>query len=137
MLNMEFPANLHRFSVQECLDVTPLPANDSNPSVQRYMSRQPAWKPGNDLPWGEVNREKTRPRKFGPSAFGGHVYAQAPLAAARVVEKEDESAPTKGKLAIHVSQDLSRINNLNALTKYQVYPRSLYEPWADGSPIHL
>lgn len=101
---MELPADLHRFSVQECLDLAPLPATSDNPSAQRYMSRQPAWKPGNDLPWGEINREKTKPRKFGPSAFGGHVYAQAPLAAAKVVEKEDESAPAKGKLAIHVSR---------------------------------
>lgn len=100
---MELPNDLHRFSVQECFDLAPLPANEAFPSVQRYMSRRPAWKPGNELPWGKIKRDPTKPRNFGPGAFGGHVYAQAPLAAARVVEKEDESAAAKGKLTIHVS----------------------------------
>lgn len=99
---MEFPSDLHRFSVQECMELTSLPSHDENPKAHRFMSRQPAWKPGNELPWGKVKRDPTKSRTFGPGAFGGHVYAQAPLAAARVVEKEDETASVKGKLAIHV-----------------------------------
>lgn len=100
---MEFPSDLHRFSVQECLELTPLPSHDEKPPVHRFMSRQPAWKPGNELPWGKVKHNPKKSRTFGPGAFGGHVYAQAPLAAAKVVEKEDQAASVKGKLAIHVS----------------------------------
>ncbi|KHO01233.1 uncharacterized protein MAM_00234 [Metarhizium album ARSEF 1941] len=59
--------------------------------VKRYMSRQPAWMPGSELPWDAVlqNWKGPRPRHSGPGVFGGCVYAQAPLAAARAVEEEE------------------------------------------------
>lgn len=85
--------------------------------VQRFLSQSPAWKPGQELPWGSPQFQKSnRGRTFGPGAFGGHVYAQAPLAAARVVEEEEEkekekleaaNGAVKRKLGIHVSLRMS------------------------------
>ena len=95
-----------RLSFQECMELKKLPKDDKNPSVQRFQSCRPAWKPGNDLPWGKVRPQPPTNKQRGPAAFGGHVFAQAPLAAARAVEEEDSQTPVHSKLAIHVSLSL-------------------------------
>lgn len=65
-------------------------------SRQTYISKQPAWSPGAALPY------KTPPIKRGKTsiapgrAFGGHVYVQAPLAAAKLLDAE-EGQHTSGK----------------------------------------
>lgn len=75
--------------------------------VQRFISCQPAWKPGEGMSGSILNGEPDASgrRTFGPGAFGGHVYAQAPLAAARVVEREDRDKPIRERRGIHVSPD--------------------------------
>lgn len=97
-----------RLSFQEALHLTRLhDDSNSNPSqsaVQRFISRQPAWKVGNDLPWDTVDSgTRTKSINLGKGAFGGVVYAQAPLAAARAVEEDDKDAEKTGSLGIHVS----------------------------------
>lgn len=125
---MEMPKDLKRLDFQEYMSLNRLPPDASNPSVQKFVSRRPAWKPGNDLPWGKVKvkRDPSGTRTFGPGAFGGHVYAQAPLAAARVVEQEDENTPVSGKLGIHVS---ALPPPTPCLLTLPVHPRSLLKPW--------
>ncbi|PFH57726.1 hypothetical protein XA68_14654 [Ophiocordyceps unilateralis] len=90
-----------RLGFQEAMAMTPLPAADS--SVRRYVSRQPAWKPGGELPWEALfkNLDGPVPRHSGAGAYGGHVFAQAPLAAARAVEGEYGGDVGPGKLGIH------------------------------------
>lgn len=98
-----------RLSFQENMELTWLPGSGNSP--QRLVSTMPAWKPGKGLPWAEIdaasgrnrNRDPSKPRTFGPGAFGGHVYAQAPFAAAKVVEKADRETPVGNKLGLHVS----------------------------------
>lgn len=107
-----------RLSFQENMELAWLPSLEtSSGSPQRFVSTMPPWMPGKGLPWNEMldardgkrerKRDAARPRTFGPGAFGGHVYAQAPLAAARVVEKVDEDAPAGNKLGLHVSSAAS------------------------------
>jgi hypothetical protein len=58
------------------------------------------------LPWAKVNPKgfkKGHMTDFPPNAYGGHVYAQAPYAAAKAVEEEEASGKGAGKLGIHVS----------------------------------
>lgn len=103
-----------RLSFQENMELARLPqGQDSN--IRKFISRMPAWKPGKGLPWDKIagRRDSYRPRTFGPGAFGGHVYAQAPLAAAMVVEKGDEG---KSPLGLHVScgEKLPRPKRSNA-----------------------
>lgn len=92
---------LKRMSFQENMELAWLP-NEPNISAVRLVSCQPAWKLGQDLALAHQDRESSRPRDLGPGVFGGHVFAQAPLAAARVVEKEDENTSGRGRLGIHV-----------------------------------
>lgn len=104
-------AQFPRRGFQEAMAITPLPAADDaqSRSLKRFISRQPAWKPGGELPWDALfsGLDGPRPRHSGPGVFGGHVYAQAPLAAARAVEEEDKSSESnggpRGTLGIHVS----------------------------------
>ena len=104
-------AHFPRLAFQEAMAITPLPAADdaSGRSLKRFISRQPAWKPGAELPWDALfsKLDGPRPRHSGPGAFGGHVYAQAPLAAARAVEEEDKRSESNGSqlgtVGIHVS----------------------------------
>jgi hypothetical protein len=72
--------------------------------MQRFISQTPSWKPGQELPWESLNMPAELGRKsLGPGAFGGHVYAQAPLAAAKVVEEEEGIASAvNNKRSIHV-----------------------------------
>jgi hypothetical protein len=95
-----------RLSFQEMMELTPVTAasGDGLSNTKRFLSRRQAWKLGPDLAWKHKKSVEEDPRKsFGRGAYGGHVYIQAPLAAARVVEKEDELTPAAGKLGIHVS----------------------------------
>lgn len=99
---------LPRNGVYEALRLSRLPdsQSDSQDGTKRFISRTPAWRPGGELPWEKVNAEaykKGTMVDFPPGAFGGHVFAQAPLAAARAVEEDDDGGNGNGKLGIHVS----------------------------------
>lgn len=99
------PKDYKRLTFQEALELVPLTdkTSKSQTEARKFMSRQPAWVPGNELPWETVGSDS---RKLTRGAYGGVVYAQAPLAAARVVEREDrESGDAENgmKRGIHVS----------------------------------
>ncbi|EHK20620.1 uncharacterized protein TRIVIDRAFT_48947 [Trichoderma virens Gv29-8] len=100
---------LPRNGVYEALRLSRLPdsQSDSQDGTKRFISRTPAWRPGGELPWEKVNAEaykKGTMVDFPPGAFGGHVFAQAPLAAARAVEEDDAGGNGNGKLGIHSIQ---------------------------------
>ncbi|KAL7946994.1 thioesterase-like superfamily domain-containing protein [Trichoderma barbatum] len=108
--NRDAPAGFRRNDLYEALKLSRLPdqQNDVQDGTKRFMSRTPAWRPGSELPWVKLKDafQKGNMVDFPPGAFGGHVYAQAPLAAARAVE-EDEAAVDgngNGKLGIHSIQ---------------------------------
>ncbi|KAG5925185.1 hypothetical protein E4U61_002299 [Claviceps capensis] len=76
--------------------------------VKRFMSRQPAWTPGGELPWDALfqNLKGKPPRHSGLGVYGGCVYAQASLAAARAIEEEERqreeaSGDVKPRPGIH------------------------------------
>lgn len=113
--NREWP----RKSFNEAMELVPLqmPAvshtssdtatgSSSRDGIKRYMSTQPAWTPGNDLPWEELSKTNKDARRHhaGPGAFGGCVYAMASLAAARAVEEEERRSggDIKNRPGIHV-----------------------------------
>ncbi|PHH72205.1 hypothetical protein CDD80_4683 [Ophiocordyceps camponoti-rufipedis] len=81
----------------EALALTPMPASGS---VRRFASQQPAWKPGGELPWKTVSNDfQQLSLSFSRvGAYGGHVFAQAALAAARTAEDEQPG------LSIHTIQ---------------------------------
>ncbi|KAF4591389.1 acyl-CoA thioesterase [Ophiocordyceps camponoti-floridani] len=92
-----------RLGFGEALALTRMPASGS---IRRFASQQPAWKPGDRLPWKTIPRslqhlsigqEKT-------GSYGGHVFAQAALAAARTVEVEQGEHGEHGSLSIHTIQ---------------------------------
>lgn len=91
-----------RLSFQEAFELIPLP-DETSPSqpARRFMSRQPAWAPGGELPWHTLGVEH---KQLSKGAYGAVVYAQAPYAAAKVIEREDEEGRRggKGKYGIHV-----------------------------------
>jgi hypothetical protein len=95
------PTEFRRNDLYEALKLSRLPdkQNSSQDGGKRFMSRTPAWRPGDELPWKRTKDD------FPRGAFGGHVYAQAPLAAARAVEEDEKEAGGNGngKLGIHVS----------------------------------
>ncbi|RFU79383.1 hypothetical protein TARUN_2838 [Trichoderma arundinaceum] len=104
------PDALPRNDFYEALKLSRVPdgQNGATDGVKKFISRTPAWRPGQELPWGKLSDtayKKGSIVDFPPAAFGGHVYAQAPLAAARAVE-EDEEAGGNGKrrLGIHSIQ---------------------------------
>ncbi|KAL2682779.1 hypothetical protein Neosp_007234 [[Neocosmospora] mangrovei] len=78
-----------RLSFQETLELVKLSdeSSGSQKCVKRFMSRQPAWEPGKELPWDSLGLD---PPKITRGAYGAVVYAQSSLAAARVVEQEDQ-----------------------------------------------
>ncbi|OAA53132.1 acyl-CoA thioesterase [Cordyceps fumosorosea ARSEF 2679] len=84
-------------------------------SPVQYTSRYPAWRPGADLPPGvEEQPTKTRTNKSTTTGvFGGVVYAQAPLAAARAIEFEEQKEQTrddkKAYMGIHSIQGVFTI----------------------------
>lgn len=89
-----------RLSFQEAFELIPLPDETSQPA-RRFMSRQPAWAPGGELPWHTLGVQH---KQLSKGAYGAVVYAQAPYAAAKVIEREDEEgrSGSKGKYGIHV-----------------------------------
>lgn len=102
------PQEFLRLGFHEMLAMAPLGASrDAHGRVvRRFISRQPAWKPGEDLPWEIVHGP--HPKHSGPGAFGGHVYAQASLCAARAVEADEAqrsaaNGTAAGVLGIHAS----------------------------------
>ncbi|KPM36390.1 hypothetical protein AK830_g10165 [Neonectria ditissima] len=95
-----------RMSFQEAMELERLPDDGSGAQkpVAKFMNRQPPWLPGAELPWETIGVSAA---KITRGAFGGVVYAMAPLAAARVVEDEDGESGNHGKgskRAIHVSE---------------------------------
>ncbi|KAH6603661.1 hypothetical protein Trco_008436 [Trichoderma cornu-damae] len=107
-------AAIPRNDLYEALKLSRLPDKHtrSRDGVKRFISRTPAWKPGRELPWATVNTGahlKGSLADFPRAAFGGHVYAQAPLAAARAVEEEEREEEEaggdgRGRLGIHLTQ---------------------------------
>ncbi|KKO97974.1 hypothetical protein THAR02_09923 [Trichoderma harzianum] len=86
--------NFPRLGFLENMEMVRLAGNGGSDDTHQFMSRQPAWQPGAQLPWEEaddISRHKTAVY-FTTRAYGGHVYIQAPLAAVKVVESEDETA---------------------------------------------
>ncbi|KAF5231534.1 hypothetical protein FAUST_9233 [Fusarium austroamericanum] len=99
---MATPKEWKRLSFQEAMELSRLPDDTSTTqTTQRFMSRQPAWTPGQELPWHAIG---IPPPKITRGAYGAVVYTQAPLAAARVVEREDETEPIENKRGIHSIQ---------------------------------
>jgi hypothetical protein len=99
-----------RNDLYETLKLSRLP-DTSKDGVKRFISHTPAWKPGQELPWAKVRAnayKKGDMVDFPPAAYGGHVYAQAPLAAARAVEEDEETGSNgNSKPGIHVSFDVA------------------------------
>ncbi|KAK4186695.1 thioesterase-like superfamily-domain-containing protein [Podospora australis] len=83
-----------RLSFQEQLELIKLP---SDGAVRRYVSTRAPYLPGQDF-----SKEKEMP-SFHTAAFGGHVYAQAGLAAYRTWREIEEEKGTKDtdRLDIH------------------------------------
>jgi hypothetical protein len=98
---MTTPKEWKRLSFQEALELVRLPNETAAKQLnQQFMSRQPAWTPGQELPWDAVG---ITPPKITRGAYGAVVYAQAALAATRVVEQEDNNKHKENKRGIHVS----------------------------------
>jgi hypothetical protein len=98
---MTTPKEWKRLSFQEALELARLPDDTSSTqqAVQRFMSRQPAWTPGQELPWDAVG---IPPPKITRGAYGAVVYALSALAATRVVEEEDHGNSDENRRGIHV-----------------------------------
>ncbi|PNY23400.1 Uncharacterized protein TCAP_06657 [Tolypocladium capitatum] len=101
-------AQFPRRGFREAMAMTPLPAADDaqGRSFKRFISQQPAWTPGGELPWAALDSGFHGPRrKHSRGVYGGHIYAQASLAAARAVEEEDKHSESNGRpmgtLGIH------------------------------------
>jgi len=93
-----------RLAFHDALDFVELdPSHSGNVeggSTKRYMSTRPAWVTGGDLPFDRKDYGPGQLVSFnGTSTYGGHVYAQAGLVAARCFEdsqtKEAEEKPYK------------------------------------------
>ncbi len=131
------PDQWYRRSIEEALELRRLPNHTSTPTTitttQRFMSCQPAWSVGNELPRFSSTGSGTTKLdvSIGRGAFGGCVYALAPLAAARVVEKEDEltASPGQGKRSIHVRTLRKSCSNFSSDQQYLVHTRCLYQSW--------
>ncbi|KAH7262464.1 thioesterase-like superfamily-domain-containing protein [Fusarium tricinctum] len=96
---MTTPKEWKRLSFQEALELIRLPDETATQQpIQKFISRQPAWTPGQELPWNAVG---ITPPKITRGAYGAVVYAQAALAATRVVEQEDGSKHKENKRGIH------------------------------------
>ncbi|KAM0200829.1 hypothetical protein ACHAPI_002495 [Fusarium lateritium] len=96
---MSKPKEWKRLSFQEALQLVRLPNETTAQQLsQRFMSRQPAWTPGQELPWDAVG---ITPPKITRGAYGAVVYAQAALAATSVVQQEDDSENKENKRGIH------------------------------------
>ncbi|EEU42664.1 uncharacterized protein NECHADRAFT_95805 [Fusarium vanettenii 77-13-4] len=85
-----------RLSFQQAMELTRLPNRESGTGsvMLRFMNRQPPWATGDAIPW----EASGIPRPPGTKvAFGGVVYAQAPLAAARAIESRADSNSDKDR----------------------------------------
>lgn len=99
-----------RLGFLEAMEISRLAGDGHSNGIHQFMSHRPAWRPGAELPWsiGKLSNSQIESNST-TRAYGGHVYIQAPLAAVRVVEEDDEKAKaasnttTKGKFGIHVS----------------------------------
>lgn len=80
-------------------------------STVKYTSRYPAWRARVDLPAGVSEQPTKTKTSQSPGVFGGLVYGQAPLAAAREIELEERQSgkDKKGYMGIHVSFFLNNI----------------------------
>lgn len=91
-----------RLSFQQAMELPRLPDQESGTGsvMLRFMNRQPPWATGDALPW----ETSGIPRPPGTKvAFGGVVYAQAPLAAARAIASRADSSSDKDRaFGIHV-----------------------------------
>ena len=95
-------------SFQEALELLALPPTGD---VRRYIGVRSAWMPGIDLPLTAETVGPGKPLRGTPvAAYGGHVYAQAGLAACRLVEEDESDHQANGgtlardkKLGLHVS----------------------------------
>ncbi|KOS20939.1 hypothetical protein ESCO_004492 [Escovopsis weberi] len=99
-----------RMSFDEAMALTRLPDSASPAKLaKRFVSHQPPWKPGQDLPKDPSGKEVVVVKR----SYGAHVYAQAALAAARVVEdRVDASTEPQGKLGIHTIQGVFTVGGL-------------------------
>lgn len=91
-----------RLSFQQAMELTRLPDRESGTGsvMLRFMNRQPPWATGNALPW-EASAIPRPP--LTKVAFGGVVYAQAPLAAARAIaSRADYNSDKDRAFGIHV-----------------------------------
>jgi hypothetical protein len=95
-----------RLTFQEAMSLIPLPDKvaDDEKVIKRYMSRRKVWITGEDLiPLAiELGLKNF---KSGISAYGGHVYAQASLAASRAFRAAQNVAGHSNKtkrFSIHV-----------------------------------
>ncbi|KAL7810624.1 Thioesterase/thiol ester dehydrase-isomerase [Trichoderma gracile] len=98
-----------RLGFLEAMEMSRLPDDGNSSDTYRFMSHRPAWQPGAELPWDRVDVPKEAMSFYNSKAYGGHVYIQAPLAAARIVEAEEEAANKThntdgGKFGIHSIQ---------------------------------
>lgn len=118
-----FSMTWHRPSLAEAFAITPVPvAQDTN--SERFISHYPPWKLGTELPM--------PPQAFG--AFGGTVYGQAALAAARTHEKRTSNESDKdAHMGIFVS--ITRESLINNVSQWLVYPRSLHTAGNPRPPI--
>ncbi|KAL6867120.1 Thioesterase/thiol ester dehydrase-isomerase [Trichoderma novae-zelandiae] len=103
--------NPRRLGFLEAMEMSRLPGDGSSGDTHRFMSHRPAWQPGAELPWDRADVPKEATGFYNSKAYGGHVYIQAPLAAARVVEAEEDEAANRtardidrGKFGIHSIQ---------------------------------
>ena len=96
-----------RLGFVENMEISRLAGGGDSNDTHQFMSHRPAWQPGAQLPWDTVDTSRHETATyFVTRACGGHVYVQAPLAAARVIEDDDNAAkevPNRGKFGIHVS----------------------------------
>ncbi|RKL04084.1 hypothetical protein BFJ68_g11269 [Fusarium oxysporum] len=106
---MSTPKEWKRLSFREALELARLPDDTSSKqqAVQRFMSRQPAWTPGQELPWDAVG---IPPPKITRGAYGAVVYALSALAATRVVEEEDHGNVDENRRGIHPTQPSSNLS---------------------------
>ncbi|KAH0490789.1 hypothetical protein TgHK011_002241 [Trichoderma gracile] len=98
-----------RLGFLEAMEMSRLPDDSNSSDTYRFMSHRPAWQPGAELPWDRVDVPKEAMSFYNSKAYGGHVYIQAPLAAARIVEAEEEAANNThdtngGRFGIHSIQ---------------------------------
>lgn len=102
-----------RLTFQENMKLLALPDRSfEGRVVKRYMSQRAAWVPGSDLPRPKDNQEEGtsapngRRFRYGNFAYGGHVYAQAGMAASRAFDEMQRAESGNGgrrkEFGIHV-----------------------------------